>query len=183
MSAKLAPPVLSKWTVQQEDSAISWSTWKMFFIPVHGSFTSWSGVVDIDLQDLPKSSVEIQIELASVDTGYGLMAGFGLREWHIRHAHYLEVTAYPTAHFRSDQVRLTDGVLEIDGMLDLHGVKRAVTLTGRVEVDEDNRRVFQASTVIDRYDYGVTMGKLFEGFGMMVGNLITLDIRVALAQA
>lgn len=180
MSTNTAPTLLSKWTIQQEDSAVSWSTWKMFFVPVNGSFKSWSGVVDIDIEDPSKSVVDVQIDLASVDTGFGGMAGFGLREWHIRHAHYLGVTQYPTAHFRSEQVRLTKDALEIDGTLDLHGVKRSVTLTGRVQVDEDERRVIQLSTELDRYDYGVAMSKLLEGFGTMVGNIITLDIRVAL---
>ena len=140
----------------------------MFFVPVHGSFKSWSGVVDIDLEQPAKSRVEIEIDHASVDTGFGVMAGLGMREWHIRHGHYLGVAQYPRARFASTDVRLNEGTLEIDGSLDLHGVQRAVTLTGRVELDEARRRVFRASTVIDRYDHGITMGKVLEGFGTMV---------------
>jgi polyisoprenoid-binding protein YceI len=180
MSANPAPVLLSNWNINTEASSISWSTWKMFFVPVHGSFKDWSGVIDIDLEQPAKSRVEIEIDLASVDTGFGVMAGFGMREWHIRHGHYLGVAQYPKARFVSTDVRLKEEALEIDGTLDLHGVERSITLKGRVEVDKADRRVFRASAVVDRYDHGVTMGKIFEGFGYMVGNLITLDIAVTL---
>jgi len=152
----------------------------MFLVPVNGSFKNWSGVINIDVEAPAKSLVEVEIDLASVDTGFGLMAGFGMREWHIRHGHYLGVARYPKARFVSTDVRLNAGKLEIDGTLDLHGVTRPITLKGNMELDSDKRRVFRAGAVLDRYDYNITMGKIFEGFGYMVGNLVTLNIEVAL---
>jgi polyisoprenoid-binding protein YceI len=69
-------------------------------------------------------SVEIEIDMRSVDTGVDKF------DEHIQAADFLDTARFPTATFRSTKVRFEgDRPVAIDGLLTIKGVAKPVTLT------------------------------------------------------
>lgn len=86
-------------------------------------FNNTSGKVTYD-PAAKTGSVEIVIDIKSVDTGSDLFNG------HIQGADYLDTAQYPTATFKSTSVKF-DGEkpVTIEGNLTVKGVTKPVTLT------------------------------------------------------
>ena len=57
------------WNIDPAHSGINFSVRHMVFAKVRGRFDVWSGTVRIDQQDLNRSSVEVEIDATSIDTG------------------------------------------------------------------------------------------------------------------
>lgn len=106
-----------------------------------GSTSEIRGYVDFDPANLKADSIEVEVEvdLASLDTG------IGLRNRHMRENH-LETDKYPTAVFRGGAVSdasagtLQPGekaTLKISGSFEIHGVARDMTVPVTVEQEED----------------------------------------------
>ena len=89
-----------------------------------GQFGRWGGALLLDPAHLGRSSLEVWIDVASVDTGSAE------RDAHLRSPELLDVARFPRAEFRSTGVALrADGDAVVSGRLDLHGVTGHVELT------------------------------------------------------
>ena len=138
-----------------------------------GKFTQSSGVVVLDLA-AGTGTVDISIDTGSVSTGET-----GLDE-HLRKPDFLDVEKFPKATFKGKFAKFIDGKpTEVDGELELHGVKKPVTLKLRsfkCMTHPMSKKEFcgaDATTTINRADFGIGWGKDF-GFAMDV----KLDIQV-----
>ena len=86
-----------------------------------------SGKAQIDEADLSKSSVEVTIEAASVDTRDEK------RDNHLKSADFFDVAKFPTITFKSTKVVAgKDGALTVTGDLTMRGVTKPVTLEGSI---------------------------------------------------
>lgn len=86
-------------------------------------FNGTSGKVVLD-KEARTASVDIVIDMKSVDTGYATF------DEHIQGAEFLDTARHPTATFRSTQVRFDgDRPVAVDGELTIKGITRPVTLT------------------------------------------------------
>jgi len=87
-----------------------------------GRFTKFSGSVKVDTADISKSSVEVVIEAASINTD-----NEG-RDKHLRAADFFDVEKFPTITFKSTSVKeVAKGKLEVTGQFTLHGVTKTIT--------------------------------------------------------
>ncbi|MCK2088836.1 YceI family protein [Thauera aromatica] len=85
-------------------------------------FNKTSGTVTLD-KAARTGAVDITIDMTSVDTGYETFDG------HIQGEDFLDTARYPTATFKSTEVRFEgDKPVAIDGELTIKGVTRPVTL-------------------------------------------------------
>ena len=92
-----------------------------------GQFQSFDGSVVYDPDDPTKSSVEVTIDIASIDTDVEAL------DTHLKSPDFFEVEAYPTATFKSTSVQQVEAaVLRITGDLTMHGVTRWVVLDARL---------------------------------------------------
>lgn len=88
-----------------------------------GRFTKSAGVIKIDKADVGKSSVEITIEVASINTDNEA------RDKHLKSAEFFDVEKFPTITFKSTSVKeVTKGKLEVTGDFTLHGVTKKITI-------------------------------------------------------
>ena len=86
-------------------------------------FNKTSGTVTLDA-DAKTASVDIVIDMTSVDTGYDTL------DEHIQAKDFLDTATYPTATFKSTKVNFKgDAPSTIDGELTMKGITRPVTLT------------------------------------------------------
>ena len=148
---------------------------------VRGRFTGIDGAVRVD-DDIERSSIDVTIDMASVESGSTA------RDEHLRSSDLFDVTAFPTASFRSTSILVTspaDG--HVDGELTIKGVTRPVRLdvehVGQVtDPWGGERAVFSASTVINREHFGVSWNMPLAAGGLLVSKDIRIEIDVELVR-
>jgi polyisoprenoid-binding protein YceI len=166
------------WQLDPPHSAAQFSVRHMGISTIRGTFTKVSGTVQYDPSDPAKSSIDVSIDAASVDSRVEM------RDNDLRSDHYLDVQKYPTLTFKSKRVESAGaGKLKATGDLTIHGVTKEVVLNidGPSQPMKDPRGKMHmgasASTTINRTEFGIT------GSQGMVGNDITITIDVELVKA
>jgi polyisoprenoid-binding protein YceI len=170
--AALAMPSLaatSTWNLDPMHSNAQFTVRHLGISNVQGEFTKISGQVVLDDADVTKSSVNVTIDVGSVDTRVSR------RDDDLKSANFFEVAKYPNITFKSTKItKAGDGKLMVTGDLTIKDVTKEVTLdvTGPSAVDTHmgTRRGFSASTKINRQDYHVSADP------GMVGDDITIQI-------
>ncbi|MBI4914072.1 MAG: YceI family protein [Acidobacteria bacterium] len=93
-----------------------------FVAKVSGRFTKAEGQIKVDPKDVSKSSVEVTIDAASVNTDNEA------RDKHLRSADFFEIEKFPSITFKSTSVKeVAKGKLEVTGNLTIKGVTRQVS--------------------------------------------------------
>ncbi len=165
------------WQLDPPHSAAQFSVRHMGISTIRGTFTKVSGTVQYDPSDPAKSSIDVTIDAASVDSRVEM------RDNDLRSDHYLDVQKYPTLTFKSKRVESAGpGKLKATGDLTIHGVTKEVVLNidGPSQPMKDPRGKMHmgasASTTINRTEFGIT------GSQGMIGNDITITIDVEMVK-
>jgi polyisoprenoid-binding protein YceI len=173
----------STWNIDPDHSSTGFKVRHLMVSNVKGVFGKVQGVVNVDDQDLTKSSVSVTIDTASIDTGVAK------RDTHLRSPDFLDVAKYPTMTFVSTKVAKGGKGLKVTGNLTLHGVTRPVVLDveGPSQESKDPkgniRRGASATAKIDRKDFGLTWNKALETGGVVVSDEVAIDIEVEMIKA
>jgi polyisoprenoid-binding protein YceI len=159
---------------------VGFSVRHMMISKVRGRFSAFSGTLHVG-DDPEQASVEVEIDLSSVDTKDPQ------RDSHLRSPDFFDVENYPTMVFRSTGVTNIDGdSFHLAGELTLHGVTQAVTLDvvfdGVGTLGEDQRLGFSAAGEIDREAFGLTWNQTLETGGVLVGKRVRIDIEAELVR-
>ena len=139
----------------------------------------WTAKVNVDADDLTKSTAQLTIQGASIDTRHEQ------RDGHLRSNDFLALEEYPQITFVSTGVRQTgETSLELTGDLTIKGVTNSITVPfefeGAATDPYGNLRVgFEGSVVINRKDYGVSWNAALETGGVLVSEKITLEFEVS----
>ncbi len=165
------------WDIDVAHSAIHFHVRHMVISKVHGRFARWSGAIQLDTADPTRSSVEVTIDAASIDTQVAD------RDAHLRSADFLDVAKYPNLTFRSTRIEKVGAGYRVTGELALHGVRREVVLeaefagTGK-DPWGNERAGFAARATLDRRDYGLTWNAALEAGGVLVGEKVEITIEL-----
>ena len=122
---------------------------------LYGRFNDFGGAFSYDPEDPGNSSIEVEIETASLDSNHAE------RDKHLRGDDFLDVERYPKAIFKSTNVDLDeDGTGTVTGDFSFHGVTKPVTLeVEQIGAGPDpwggSRRGFQGSTRFALKDFGI----------------------------
>jgi len=171
----------STWTIDPAHSDIGFKIRHMMISNVVGNFEQYTGTVEINEQELSKSTINVTIDTKSINTG------ITKRDDHLRSADFFDVAQYPTMTFvsRKAEVVGTDQ-FRITGDLTLHGVTKTVVLAvdgGGTEVKDPwgaIRRGATATTQINRKDFGLAWNALLESGGVLVGDEVKIVLNVEL---
>jgi polyisoprenoid-binding protein YceI len=157
-------------------------TVRHFFSRVPGRFRDFSGNILLDEKNLPGSSVEATIKVASIFTDNER------RDGHLRSQDFFWADSFPTMTFKSTSVTPgPNGRFNIAGNLTMRGVTKPVVLdagflgAGDVGVGGQSmgyRASFEASTTVNRKDYGIVWNKVLDQGGTMLGDDVTISIAV-----
>ena len=113
-----------------------------------GGFTDFAGKVDVG-DPIEKSQIEITIQTAS------LYADKEKLTKHLKSPDFFDVGKFPTATFRSTEIKKDGGGHTISGDLTLHGVTKRINFPGTISVSE-GRLDADAEFSINRHDYGIS---------------------------
>jgi len=173
-AAQAAP---TTWTIDPNHSNVTF-TIRHFFSKVTGSFTKFSGSVVYDPANPAASSAKAEIDAASINTSNDR------RDGHLRSPDFFDVAKYPALTFESTKVTADGSKLKIEGNLTMHGVTKPVTLEGEFlgagPAMGGQRAGFEASTKVDRKDFGIVWNKVVDQ-GTMLGD--DVEIRLAIEGA
>lgn len=143
---------------------------------VHGNFKEFGGTITYDAKDVTKSSVEVTIKSASIDTD------IPARDKHLRGAEFFDTDKYPEITFKSTSVKKAGKGLVVNGDFTMHGVTKPVsipfTLAGPIAGPGGKARFgISGKLQINRQDYGVSWNKKLDNGGLAISDLvdITLD--------
>ena len=146
---------------------------------VRGAFNEFEGSAVVDGTDFTKSTGQLTIQAASIDTRNEQ------RDGHLRSNDFLAMEDYPQITFVATDVRpIGPTTLELTGDLTIRGVTNSVTIPfefeGAATDPFGNLRVgFEGSAVINRKDYGITWNAALETGGVLVSDKITLEFEVS----
>lgn len=178
-----AAAATSTWQIDPNHSAAQFAVRHLSISTVRGAFTKVNGSIQLDDKDISKSSVEVTIDADSVDTRVPN------RDKDLRSDHFFDVQKYPTITFKSTKVEQVEpGKLKVTGDLTIHGVTKPVVLdvegpTGAVKDPWGNQRAAaNATTKINRQDYGVKWNATMDGGGVVVGDDVAITIDVEMVQ-
>jgi polyisoprenoid-binding protein YceI len=150
----------------------------MVVAKVRGHFNKFDVTIDLDEQDITRSTVEVKIDAASIDTGVEQ------RDNHLRSPDFFDVAQFPELRFTSKRVEdLGGGQLRVVGDLTIHGVTKEAVLdvenAGRAKDPWGGSRAgFSARTALDRKDFGLGWNALLEAGGVVVGDKVSIEIEV-----
>jgi polyisoprenoid-binding protein YceI len=145
----------STWTPDKAHSEVDFTILHMSLSKVHGRFGISGGQIVWNEADITKSTVNITVDVASVDTGVAP------RDNDLKSANFFDVAQFPTATFVSTSVAKADKGLTVNGNLTLHGVTKPVVLqvegpTGPAQgMGGKMHAGFSASTTISRNAFGL----------------------------
>ncbi|HKO10577.1 MAG TPA: YceI family protein [Acidobacteriaceae bacterium] len=151
----VAPAQTTTLVPDKAHSGVNFSILHMSLSNVRGHFGNIGGTITLNDSDMPKSSVNVTIDMSTVDTGVPS------RDADLKSANFFDVAQYPTATFASTSVARENGGLTVNGNLTLHGVTKPVTLhaegpNGPVNgMDHKPHYGFSATTTISRTAFGI----------------------------
>ncbi len=167
----------NRWDIDVSHSAIHFHVRHMVISKVHGRFAKWAGHIELDEQDLARSTVDVAIDTASIDTQSAD------RDAHLRSADFLDVAKYPEMTFRSKRIEKDGDGYRVVGDLSLHGITREVVLqaefAGYGKDPWGNQRAgFSAKTSLDRREFGLVWNAALETGGVLVGEKVEIAIEL-----
>ncbi len=147
------------WAIDPAHSSLEFSV-RNFWFTVKGCLTDFEGTIVLDQANLTRSSVQVKIKAASIDTR------IKRRDAHLRSADFLETDVYPLIHFQSSKVERGKDrdTLRITGSLNIRGKDREIVLDVN-EVDRSSSPqgeevvYYSATTELNRFDFGVNYGR------------------------
>ncbi|WP_338864077.1 YceI family protein [Myxococcus stipitatus] len=173
----------STWTVDPAHSSAEFSVKHMMVTNVKGSFNIKDGTVNLDDKDVTKSTVEATLDAASVNTANAK------RDEHLRAPDFFDTAKYPTITFKSKKVeKAGEGKLKVSGDLTMHGVTKPVVLdvTGPTKESKDpwgnTRTGVEATTKLNRKDFGLTYNTALETGGVAVGEEVSVTLDLSLTK-
>lgn len=117
-----------------------------------GSFSSFNGTVIVSNHDLERSSVSVDIDMPSLQTGDPKLTAW------LKSPAFFDVVQYPRAHFASNSVRLggeLGATNTVAGILELHGVQKPLDIPATIHVRPDGVDV-DAEVTLSRAAFGLT---------------------------
>lgn len=163
--------------IDRSHSSVGFSVRHMMVTNVKGNFKDFSGTILYDDKDISKSSVNVTIKTASVDTDNEN------RDNDLRSPNFFDAAKYPEITFASKRVEKAGDGFTCIGTLTMHGVSKDVTvpfkIIGPVKDQRGNTRIgIEASLTINRTDYGIVYSRALEGGGLVVGNEVKIEINL-----
>jgi len=146
---------------------------------VRGAFNEFEGTAVVDGIDFTKSTGQLTIQAASIDTRNAD------RDGHLKGNDFFDMETYPEITFASTTVEALDAEnYRVTGDLTIKGVTKAVIVdfeyTGAAADPFGNERIgLEGATTVNRKDWGVNWNAALEAGGVLVSEKVTLEFEVS----
>jgi polyisoprenoid-binding protein YceI len=152
----IAPGAADTFAIDPVHSNVLFRIKRMDVSWFYGRFDGISGSITLDAAKPESSKVNVEVKIASVDTGDGK------RDAHLKSPDFFDAKQFPTATFTSKSVKAAgDKKYSVTGDLTLHGVTKPVTIevesVGKGKGFPDGEIAgFLGTVTIKRSDFGMS---------------------------
>lgn len=166
------------YTIDPSHSEVGFVARYMGFSKVRGRFEKFEGTLEGDPDDISSLQTHVEIDAKSITTDDPK------RDEHLRSGDFLNIEQNPKITFDSTRVTNVDGKnFTVEGDLSIRGVTKTVELEGTYLGEGKDpwggtRVGFEASTKINRKDYGVNWNAVLETGGFLVGDTVEIHLDV-----
>ena len=175
------PAQEASWRIDPNHSAAYFSVRHLMISTVRGSFSGINGSVLYD----PKHPASAKLE-ATIDCST-LNSGVAARDKQMKGPDFFDVAKYPAMKFSAKRVQ-TGGPrkLKVTGDLTINAVTRQVVLdvdgpSAAVRDARGNEKMgLNASTKINRKDFGITWNEILETGGVAVADEVSISLDIEL---
>lgn len=169
----------TKWVVDPVHSQVDFRI-RHLVGRVRGTFSDWYGLLETQNRDWTHGRVRVSVQTRSLDTGNKY------RDADLRSDRFFSVDSFPQMTFESSRIIARGDSVELRGTLTIKGHSRPIVLKGAyrgVARDrEGHERIgFEASTTIDRRDFGITWNEVVAGLPT-IGNDVDITITIEAAR-
>ncbi|MCQ4041381.1 YceI family protein [Streptantibioticus rubrisoli] len=167
------------YTIDPAHSEIGFAVRHAMVTTVRGQFSEYEGKLHLDGSDPSRSTAEVVIKVASIDTGQEQ------RDGHLRTGDFFEAETYPEITFRSTSARQLDAeTYQLTGDLTIKGTSKPVsidlTFNGSAKDPYGTQRVgFEGTTTINRTDWGLNYNAALETGGVLIGEKVKLTFDIS----
>jgi polyisoprenoid-binding protein YceI len=168
----------AEYQIDSTHSSVVFKVKHLAISSVPGRFGEVSGKFSFDPAKIEASKAEATISVTSINTMDAK------RDDHLKSPDFLDAPKFPTISFKTNKVeKVSDSAFKAHGDLTIHGVTKPVTLDvtyGGSAKDPwgKERAAFEAKTVINRKDFGLTWNKTIETGGLVVGDDVSITLEI-----
>jgi polyisoprenoid-binding protein YceI len=169
-------PEAGTYDIDVSHSHVGFSVRHAMVSKTKGQFADFTGSIVI-AEDPLASSVEVEIQMASIDTRDEK------RDGHLTSPDFFDVEQFPTMTYRSTRVTPQGDRWLVEGELTVKGITRPVPLEVEFEGGARDpwggtRIGFTAHAELNREDFGLTWNQALETGGVLVGKQVKIDLEV-----
>lgn len=145
---------------------------------VDGNFKMYSGTIDSDKKDFVDSKINFSVDVASINTDNEM------RDNHLKSDDFFNAEKYPQMTFKGVSFKkIKENKYLLTGDLTIRDVTKRVKFNvkygGTAKDGYGNTKAgFTASTIINRFDYGLKWNSLTEAGGATVGANIVIQLNL-----
>ena len=168
------------WSLDSAHTQVQFTVRHMMISKVRGEFQKVSGSVALDEANPTNTTLDIQIETASINTRDGQ------RDGHLRSPDFFNSEVFPNITFKSTKVEVTgQNKAILTGNLTIRDITREVKLdvefTGMAKSPWGTTNAgFTARGSLNREDFGLVWNVALETGGLLVGKDVELNIETEL---
>lgn len=170
------------WQIDPSHSHITFTVRHMMISKVRGRFEAFSGSVNFDEANPANTTVNIEVDLTSVNTRDEK------RDGHLKSPDFFDVEKYPTMTFLSNRVEQIDAHNgRLYGNLTIKGISKEIVLEVTYAGTAKSpwgivSAGFSARGAVNRKEWGLNWNQALETGGVLVGDEINIEIELELVE-
>ncbi|MDF2187334.1 YceI family protein [Paraflavitalea sp. CAU 1676] len=167
------------WVIDPVHTRIRFDTKYLLLTPVSGWFTQFEGSVINTEDNFNGARAQLTIYTNSVYTGNEE------RDTHLRSADFFDTAKFPVITWKSDQVTVQNGKIEVTGSITIKGIEQPITLQaqhlGSTPDPMGNTKAgFAVDATLNRKDFNITWNQLIDKHGLLLSDEVVLHCDVQL---
>lgn len=164
------------WNLDPSHSEVAFTV-RHLMSKVRGTFADFSGVITTQSDDPTDATIQVSIDTTSINTNNAQ------RDDHVRSNDILGTEAAPEITFVSTGITGDDDGYVISGDLTILGVTRSVDLAAEFfgvagDAFGATRLGAEATTTINRKDFGVDFNVPLEGGKLLIGDKVEIQLTI-----
>ena len=172
---------MATYNVDTTHSEIGFTVRHMMFAKVRGQFKTWTAKLAYDAASPAKSTIEVEIDTASVDTREDK------RDGHLRSPDFFDAEKFPKMIFKSKKIEGSGGHYKVTGDLTIrdqtHEVVLDVEQTGSGKDPWGNDRLgFAGKGAISRGEWGLKWNQALEAGGVLVSDKVDIEVEAQVVE-
>lgn len=168
------------WKVDKTHSTVGFAVSHLVISETTGEFSDYDVTVESSKDDFTDAKINVSIKVNSIDTDDEK------RDGHLKSPDFFDAESHPEITFTGKQLKkVSKNKYTLTGDLTIRGKTKTVTLDvkygGMVKDPWGNTRAgFKISGEIDRQYFGVSWNKTLDAGGVVVGDMVEIDIDLEL---